>query len=313
MNKISVILLLILVFPFTAKSEKRSERIIGGEQTVSYPWMVSITAYDRHHCGGVLIASDWVITAAHCMESIPCYNIDEKELKIAVGSHDLDKQKIIIMADSIIHPDYNCLYDDSDIALLKLKESIDLPLLKIIGSDTENTEAVTLGWGIIGYDPPLFPDWPPISILPNTLQELTVNIISNSECKEFYPDELTDNMICTVADDGKGACSGDSGGPLIIKQNGEWVLAGITNWGADEGCASGKPDVFARVSKFKDFIYKHIGYPNDMPHDYNSDQKVGLEDAVYVIRSITVENSTEHDLSAAIEILQIMSGFKGES
>ncbi len=85
MNKISVILLLILVFPFTAESE--SERIIGGEQTVSYPWMVSVTAYGRHHCGGVLIAPDWVVTAAHCMENILCYNIDPNELKIAVVQH----------------------------------------------------------------------------------------------------------------------------------------------------------------------------------------------------------------------------------
>ena len=51
-------------------------RIVGGDTVVNeniYPWMVSLQANYRtgsnaHLCGGVLIAPQWVLTAAHCVE-----------------------------------------------------------------------------------------------------------------------------------------------------------------------------------------------------------------------------------------------------
>ena len=32
-----------------------------------WPWMVSVRANGTHICAGTLIASEWVLTVAHCM------------------------------------------------------------------------------------------------------------------------------------------------------------------------------------------------------------------------------------------------------
>lgn len=35
--------------------------------TRRWPWMVSVQANGSHVCAGILIASQWVLTVAHCL------------------------------------------------------------------------------------------------------------------------------------------------------------------------------------------------------------------------------------------------------
>ena len=45
-----------------------STYIIGGDDAVrEYPWMVALYKSGNFICGGVLISSNWVATAAHCV------------------------------------------------------------------------------------------------------------------------------------------------------------------------------------------------------------------------------------------------------
>jgi hypothetical protein len=44
-----------------------------------------------------------------------------------------------------------------------------------------------------------------------------VQILDNSVCQALYG-IMTDNMMCTSGDNGRGTCYGDSGGPAVVKQ-----------------------------------------------------------------------------------------------
>ncbi|NXH11243.1 CTRC protein, partial [Bucco capensis] len=81
-------------------------RVVGGEDAVahSWPWQISLQ-YDnsgtwRHTCGGTLIASNWVLTAAHCISSSLTYRVvlGKQDLSVAdePGSLAVGVDKIIV-------------------------------------------------------------------------------------------------------------------------------------------------------------------------------------------------------------------------
>jgi component factor D len=45
-------------------------RILGGREAEAHarPYMASVQVNGKHLCGGVLIAEQWVLSAAHCLD-----------------------------------------------------------------------------------------------------------------------------------------------------------------------------------------------------------------------------------------------------
>lgn len=59
-------------FEFADKQEKNgSRRIMGGQACSIYqwPWQVALIANGEQVCGGSLVTSQWIVTAAHCFDS----------------------------------------------------------------------------------------------------------------------------------------------------------------------------------------------------------------------------------------------------
>ena len=96
-----------------------------------YPWAVYIlslaTGSSYRQCGGSVIASEWVITAAHCVQ-----NTGHGDIAVLLGFTRLDAEEIvkeesvhkIVRVETIFsHPDR-----DSDTALLRLAERVDLDI-----------------------------------------------------------------------------------------------------------------------------------------------------------------------------------------
>lgn len=78
-----------------------------------------------------------------------------------------------------------------------------------------------------------------LSSVPSVLQEVTVNVISNTICgqaqepgiSQNYVGQITPDMLCADASQ-RDACQGDSGGPLIVPGNSanQDVEVGHVSW-----------------------------------------------------------------------------------
>ncbi|NOX61864.1 MAG: serine protease [Chloroflexi bacterium] len=241
--------------------------IIGGEDAPpdAWPWMTALVFsdaandFEAQFCGGSLIAPNWVLTAAHCVEEL----LSPSEVQVIVGAYDLtNAPPRINVKRFIIHQDYNPSTVDSDIALLELEKPSNQPLAPVIGPDNSTLAApgvmaTVIGWGTTNAVKPVFP---------TILQQVSVPIVSNETCNESqsYDGAVTPNMLCAgYAEGGKDSCQGDSGGPLMVPNGDSWVQAGIVSWGY-ECAAPNLYGVYTRVSNFKAWIETRTG-PLDAP------------------------------------------------
>ncbi|XP_053318135.1 ovochymase-1 [Spea bombifrons] len=230
-------------------------RIVGGEEACPncWPWQVEIVFLGVHQCGGVIISSQVVLTAAHCIESL-----DPVHWMVVAGKHDRlltepTEQKVAVGM-IVLHEEFELLRYDYDIALLRLKEPLELndfvrPVCLPSAADTlaPSSVCVVTGWGNTQEG----------GQLAARLQQLQVPILDNAVCnKTYYHGRITDRMFCAgfPSVNGKDSCQGDSGGPLVCSgRNKSFVLYGINSWGL--GCARAQnPGVYSKVNQFLGWI-----------------------------------------------------------
>jgi len=236
-------------------------KIIGGDPTAigDYPWAVSLQSVNgSHFCGGVLIHQDWVLTAAHCVDSQRA-----ESLRLVIGARELNKanSQQIFNADFIfIHPDYDptgTFY--SDIAIIHIKNedgkevSISpIPVMTPVeyGELTPGDTVTAMGWGLT--------DSSDQSSISNTLLEVDLPFLADSTCQTVFGTPQSgywDRSVCAGAVQNKDSCSGDSGGPLIYNDNGTVKLLGLVSWGTDKGCGvEDFPGVYTQVPEFETWI-----------------------------------------------------------
>ncbi|CAI5722620.1 unnamed protein product [Peronospora effusa] len=220
----------------------KEARIFGGSEAdaARFPFIVSLrkdTASSNTYCGGTLIASQYVVTAGHCVmtDGTTMY----ASIGSAFGSGSSDGQQIQVIK-GYRHPLYNTSAHRYDIGVLKLERGVPTKTIELCaadGSDNEVGQIATVGgWGLTENGSQ--------SLL---LKKVDVRIISNVECNKQYSNRITKDMLCAGGGNGKDSCSGDSGGPLIANN----VLVGIVSWGGRCGLTAG---VYTRVSYVQDYI-----------------------------------------------------------
>ncbi|NXG50735.1 PAMR1 protease, partial [Psilopogon haemacephalus] len=231
-------------------------------------------------CSGALVNERTVVVAAHCVTDLgKAIVLKAAELKVVLGKFyrddDRDEKSIqnLRISAIIVHPNYDPILLDSDIAIIKLLDKarissrvqpICLSSSHDLVSPPEDLRIMVTGWQVLanaqdaGYKN-------------DTIRMGAVRMVDSLLCEQQYEENgiqvsITDSMFCARQDRTafSNICPAETGGIAAITLPGKaspelrWHLMGLVSWGYDKTCSLELYSGYTKALPFKDWIEKNL-------------------------------------------------------
>jgi len=249
--------------------------IVGGHfaRNGQFPWVAKVVARRGNRadlCTGTVVAANLILTAGHCAEDVRTgiqREPTDYEVQTAADFARQRTSKPSRVSRVLVYPGFEPRSGVGDAALLELSTPTVAPSIRLASEVDDwpaGTHALMTGWGRT--------DGPARRTDPRSLRWAGTVVQSSDWCAAHLRGFHARRQLCALnaPRDNTAGCSGDSGGPLLVKRATETIQIGIVNGSVMRRsklvrCLTTQPTVYANSSVISRWVHEWVERLTSVP------------------------------------------------